>query len=209
MFHEVVSAQRSHPLSSGVLARAQASVARALWYVSPLRGRGGCSLPEVLMHNPGFILDEWSFDDHGMLATGENVAARDQQIVISGRHGCQVRPAKCKDNATDARPIDCARAHRARLGAGIHCRRLERCTVEMFERQSCQVDLGVSRDIFRRDIGILAFRKHRAVRAHQQRPEGMVAVIACACRDRDRRAEVFRSVSFNMRCSFPVGSGTS
>src|SRR4029077_19093986 len=127
-----------------------------------------------------------------MVAPCKDLAGRELELHVLGiarTDGVNLLLAEAEDDAPDVPPVDRARAHRTGLGAGEEGAATEEVAVEAGGRHPYEVRLGVSRHVLVRSHGVLCLEHDIALRVHQQRAEGMVAVLSCQARKLDRAAE--------------------
>jgi len=102
----------------------------------------------------------------------------------------ELRCAQCVDHSTQTRSHDCAGAHSACLTARVQSRCGGLLRRETRAGPSCELQLGVGRDVVVRDLGIDFLGQHLAACSNQNRTEWLIACGSGLARQCDCSAQV-------------------
>lgn len=149
-------------------------LARVRARISPVAS----SVPEPVMNASSLIFQGWADDLDCTLAVREYVPAGQRHgwiVLVAAGEFQQSRLGQTVDDPADATPVDRARAHRARLCAGVHRARAQVSTVEPPARDTHQVRFRVPGYVVLGDDGVFRLGDDDAISVDQERTKRVVS----------------------------------
>ncbi|SJM32183.1 hypothetical protein BQ8482_250068 [Mesorhizobium delmotii] len=149
--------------------------------------------PEIGLELRRFIGKQRADDFSRTLPSFENDRAGEVEcgiLDVCTRQPFDVMFALPKDDPSDARPIDCSGAHRARFGRSVECAGGQLFETEIHPRPRGQQPFGMSGAVAPSGfVTVELLAQHIAVFVSEERTKGMFASIAGPARDFERLTE--------------------
>jgi hypothetical protein len=147
--------------------------------------------PEPPVDYQRLILQGRSMHFNWPLAVSKYVPAPYPQPVTIGTHELiEGAFTQCEHHPSDAAPKYGPAAHGTGLGTGVHAAARQEVSSELARRQPHEVGDGVARAIWPGHYRVFRFEQHLTIRANEQGPERLVAMLARALGERDGGPEM-------------------